>query len=317
MPRPTPLPIRQAAFRLWGQGLRPLPDRRVAGAPGLDGSAIGRDVSSRAAGIPPVIRSPPPTRPSSPRPSGPPCDFAASIPLGRRPDPRPPAPGHARAARPVGAGDPTVVRQGGPRPAPSGDVGRGTARARATPPHETWQMDAKERIRLRGPEQVSWLRLTDECSGAMLWTEVFPPGCWGLVPPAAVREQLRLAFAAGACRDASASTTARPGARRATSRPSCRLADRPGDRDALEFPEEPPGERRGRTLAGDVEPLVRARTCATAEELQTRLDRMDRLHREVYPYREGLSRMAYFPGLAHSGRPYGRESEGALGWSAY
>jgi hypothetical protein len=54
------------------------------------------------------------------------------------------------------------------------------------------------------------------------------------------------------------------------------------------------------------------RTCATAEELQARLDRMDRLHREVYPYRERLSRAAYYPGLAHSGRPYDRDSEGAL-----
>jgi hypothetical protein len=54
------------------------------------------------------------------------------------------------------------------------------------------------------------------------------------------------------------------------------------------------------------------RTCATAEELQARLDRMDRLHREVYPYRERLSRAAYYPGLAHSGRPYDRDSEGSL-----
>jgi hypothetical protein len=50
-------------------------------------------------------------------------------------------------------------------------------------------------------------------------------------------------------------------------------------------------------------------TCTTADELQARLDRMDRLHREVYPYREGLSRMSYFPGLAHSGRPYARDQE--------
>ena len=53
-------------------------------------------------------------------------------------------------------------------------------------------------------------------------------------------------------------------------------------------------------------------TCATAAELQERLDRMDRLHREVYPYREGLSRMTYFPGLAHSGRPYARDAEERL-----
>jgi hypothetical protein len=38
--------------------------------------------------------------------------------------------------------------------------------------------------------------------------------------------------------------------------------------------------------------------------LQARLERMDRLYREAYPYRERLSRTAYYPGLAHSGRPY-------------
>jgi hypothetical protein len=45
-------------------------------------------------------------------------------------------------------------------------------------------------------------------------------------------------------------------------------------------------------------------TCDSAEELQGRLDRMDRLYREVYPYRDRLSRTAYFPSLAHSGRSY-------------
>ena len=54
------------------------------------------------------------------------------------------------------------------------------------------------------------------------------------------------------------------------------------------------------------------RTCATAAELQARSERMDRLHREAYPYREGLSRLAYYPGLAHSGRPYARAREAAL-----
>ena len=45
-------------------------------------------------------------------------------------------------------------------------------------------------------------------------------------------------------------------------------------------------------------------TCATPGELQGRLDHSDRLYREVYPYRERLSRMAFYPGLAHSGRPF-------------
>jgi hypothetical protein len=53
-------------------------------------------------------------------------------------------------------------------------------------------------------------------------------------------------------------------------------------------------------------------TCDSPEELQERLDRMDRLYREAYPYRERLSRMAFFAGLKHSGRPYDSAHEREL-----
>jgi hypothetical protein len=57
-------------------------------------------------------------------------------------------------------------------------------------------------------------------------------------------------------------------------------------------------------------------TCGSPGELQGRLDRMDRLYREAYPYREGLGRMAYFPGPAHTGRPYDPAGEpGQWEWS--
>ena len=52
--------------------------------------------------------------------------------------------------------------------------------------------------------------------------------------------------------------------------------------------------------------------CQTPEELQARLDRMDRLYRESNPYRQRLSRMAVFPGLAHTGRPYDPAREAAV-----
>ena len=45
-------------------------------------------------------------------------------------------------------------------------------------------------------------------------------------------------------------------------------------------------------------------TCATPQELQARLERMDRLYRDTYPYRERKSRMEFYPRLAHSGRSY-------------
>jgi Helix-turn-helix domain len=44
----------------------------------------------------------------------------------------------------------------------------------ATRPHEVWQMDAVEQLRLQTGVQVSWVRWVDECSGATLGTVVFP-----------------------------------------------------------------------------------------------------------------------------------------------
>jgi hypothetical protein len=45
-------------------------------------------------------------------------------------------------------------------------------------------------------------------------------------------------------------------------------------------------------------------TCRTPAELQARLERMDRMYREVYPYQNRRSRLEFFPGLVHSGRFY-------------
>jgi hypothetical protein len=52
-------------------------------------------------------------------------------------------------------------------------------------------------------------------------------------------------------------------------------------------------------------------TCRTPAELQARLERMDRLYREVYPYQKRRSRLEVFPGLVHSGRSYDPASETA------
>lgn len=46
---------------------------------------------------------------------------------------------------------------------------------RARQAHEIWQMDAAEQKRLKSGQQISWLRVVDECSGAVLRTAVFPP----------------------------------------------------------------------------------------------------------------------------------------------
>jgi hypothetical protein len=55
----------------------------------------------------------------------------------------------------------------GQRPPRDGD--------RAAAPHDTWQMDAVEQLRLGSGQGACWLRLVDEHSGAFLGTTVFPP----------------------------------------------------------------------------------------------------------------------------------------------
>jgi transposase len=56
---------------------------------------------------------------------------------------------------------------------------------RAAAPHQRWQVDAADQMRLGNGEPVSWLRAADECSGAVLGTVVFPPGPVQLRPAGA------------------------------------------------------------------------------------------------------------------------------------
>jgi hypothetical protein len=59
-------------------------------------------------------------------------------------------------------------------PAPAGRRPASDAH-RACHPHDVWQMDAVDQLPLATGQQVSWLRLVDECSGVVLQTTIFPP----------------------------------------------------------------------------------------------------------------------------------------------
>lgn len=59
-------------------------------------------------------------------------------------------------------------------PAPPGRRPASNAQ-RAQHPHDVWQMDAVDQLRLASGQRVSWLRLVDECSGAVVQTTIFPP----------------------------------------------------------------------------------------------------------------------------------------------
>jgi transposase len=61
-------------------------------------------------------------------------------------------------------------------PAPSGRRSEPSSYCRAQQPHAVWQMDAADQVALQNGTQVCWLRIADECSGAVLQTTVFPPG---------------------------------------------------------------------------------------------------------------------------------------------
>jgi hypothetical protein len=65
---------------------------------------------------------------------------------------------------------------------------------RAERPHEVWQMDAVEHVPLKTSRKISWLRVADEWTGAVLGTSVFPQDAFGAVGAARVQRRLRALF---------------------------------------------------------------------------------------------------------------------------
>ena len=107
-------------------------------------------------------------------------------------------------------------------PAPAGRR-PGAESRRATRPHEVWQMDAAEQVPLQTGQFVSWLRIADECSGGVLGTDVFPPRLLERGPVAGGPG----AVAAGV--HPLGSPRADPGRQRGAVGLGWRPADRPGD----------------------------------------------------------------------------------------
>src|SRR3954470_20462599 len=164
MPRPIPVPIRQAMFRLWQRGVDPA---QIAASLEVPRPTVYRLLErfrrDGAAGIPPKylrlgnqVQPPEAVKPAIDLRQEHPTWGAEFIrmELAER-DRERPVPS-ARTLR-------RWFARAGLTPSPAGrrprvDVGR------ATTPHDTWQMDAKEHIKLRTHKEVSWLRMIDECS---------------------------------------------------------------------------------------------------------------------------------------------------------
>jgi transposase len=178
MPAPVPFAVRQAIIRRHRRGATPA---AIADALGLPARTV-RHLLARyrrqgeAALAPAYPRGPRPR----PRAAERARDRAVAL---RRDHPtwgaglirlhlRPPGGRRPPAARTLQR----WFRRAGLGPAPRGRRPAAAAPgARAGRPHDVWQVDAKEQVRLRTGQRVSWLRVVDECSGAVLWTAVFPP----------------------------------------------------------------------------------------------------------------------------------------------
>jgi hypothetical protein len=150
------------------------------------------------------------------------------------------------------------LARAGLQPAPPGRRPRARAE-RARRPHEVWQLDAAERVRLRSGRLVCWLRVVDECTGAFLQTAVFPPGVVGAGPggaePAVPAPRLRPLGAAGAGPGGQRHPLGRP--RRAADRAGP-VAGGPGRAGGPQPAPPPPGQRRGGALARHGQALGRA-----------------------------------------------------------
>jgi hypothetical protein len=187
----------------------------------------------------------------------------------------------------------------------------------ASTPHQCWQMDAKELVALGDGTRVSWLRLVDECSGAVLWTAVFPPR--PLEPGAAASGASQLARGVPALGAAGGGARGQRYAVGLVGGLAARagvVADRRGRGGAVE--PAPAGATcragapgRGAQDNGKVERSqgtgrrwAEPHACATAAELQRRLFDVDEIQRAEYPSVAGQTRAEAFPQLRHSGRPY-------------
>jgi hypothetical protein len=199
--------------------------------------------------------------------------------------------------------------QAGLGPAPVGRQPQ-AQRAWANQPHEVWQVDAVEELRLNNGQRACWLRITDEFTGAILHTKVFAMGCWANVGGPAVQAELRKTLekwgrpqrvrvdngtpwgAVGGLPTALALWL-----RGLDVRLVCNRARRPRENAVVE------------RTQGVSERWAEPQTCGSPQVLQRRLNQLDRVQRERYPSIAGRSRSDMYPQLAHSGRNYTRHWE--------
>jgi transposase InsO family protein len=171
-------------------------------------------------------------------------------------------------------------------------------------------MDAVERLRLADGSGACWLRLTDECSGAILGTAAFPEFDWGKVPPQQTQAAIRRCFERYGCPGALRADNGTPWgtAGRMPSALSLWLAGL-GVRVHFNDPYRPQQNGVVERTQGVSQRWAEPDRCANFAELCERLEQEDVNQRERYPAVDGQSRWRAYPALLHSGRGYCRRWE--------
>jgi hypothetical protein len=199
------------------------------------------------------------------------------------------------------------LHQVGLHPAPAGRPPAAERRRvpRAARPHQGWQTDASEELRLAGRQQACWLRIVDECSGAFLTTIVFDVGRWEQVPRHVIQERLRQAFACWGRPERMRVDNGYPWGCSGDFPTEMALWLIGLDIEMVWITAGCPQENGVVERAqGTGQNWAEPQTCRDAAQLQQRCDAMDRRQREHYPYRNGRSRWDVYPELRHSGRSY-------------
>jgi transposase InsO family protein len=184
---------------------------------------------------------------------------------------------------------------------------------RATEPHQVWQMDAVECLRLGDGSGACWLRMTDECSGAILATELFPQYRWSQVPDREVQDAIRRSYQRRGCPGALRVDNGKPwgcrgGLPTAMSLWSAGLGV-PMHRNDPYCPQQ---NGVVESTQGVSQRWAEPGRCANFAELCRRVREEDAVQREQYPAINGMSRWQAYPGLVHSGRGYTRSWEEAV-----
>jgi hypothetical protein len=166
-------------------------------------------------------------------------------------------------------------------------------------------MDACEGLKLKSGAKFCWLRIADECSGAILLTEVFEPARWAEVPETQARQTVRRCFGLYGCPQAfrvdNGAPWGVPGG--LPSDMSLWLAGL-GVGMHWNDPYHPQQNGVVESTQRVSQRWVWPARCADLEEARRRLAREDWVQREEYPAIGTKSRREAFPLLLHSGRGY-------------